>query len=465
MKQILQLVVCCALLLACQDPEDDYKAVLEAGEQFAGGEASSDDFSMNAFGHAAPNISGIKQMEFVTGNSFFRRNWVTAPSSTEDLDGLGPLYNARSCSSCHMFDGRGTPPTLVDEEPVDLLFRLSIPSPSAIEWETLPDPNYGDQFNHLANIGIKPEGKVAVSYQEKAANYADGSQYSLRVPSYNFYDLQYGAFPDNMMVSARIAPQLIGLGLLEAISEQQLLAIADPDDADNDGISGRINRVWDVEKGMKVAGRFGWKANEPSVRQQVAGAFRGDMGLTSSIFPEQPCASNQKDCQDAIDGGKPEIREDILDRVTLYSQTLAVPTRRDWQSETVLKGKQLFAKIGCNSCHIPSFTTDKHPTIPEYRNQKIYPYTDLLLHDMGDRLADNRPDGEANGKEWRTPPLWGIGLIETVNNHTFLLHDGRARNVEEAILWHGGEAQQAQKLFIELTKTQRSQLITFVNSL
>lgn len=450
---------------ACNNQKELYKSALEEGEELAGGATTTDDFSMNAFSHAAPNLSGTKDMDFVTGNAFFKRNWVTAPASTEDLDGLGPIFNARSCSSCHLFDGRGAPPANIGEEPVALLLRLSVPANSELAWETLPEPTYGDQFNHLAIMGVKSEGKIQVTYSEEEGQYPDGETYSLRTPNYEFTELNYGEFEEGTMISPRIAPHIVGLGLLEAINEKDLLALADPDDENNDGISGRPNYVWDRVNDKRAMGRIGWKANQPSVRQQVAAAFLGDIGISSSLFPGQPCTEAQADCNHAEHGGEPELKESILDRVTLYSQSLAVPKRRDWKNEEVLKGKMLFQQIGCDACHTPSFTTGEHPEFPAFSNQKIYPYTDLLLHDMGEGLADHRPDGEANGMEWRTPPLWGIGLIETVNKHTFLLHDGRARNVEEAILWHGGEAQQTTDKFKQLSKTERTQLIRFVNSL
>jgi CxxC motif-containing protein (DUF1111 family) len=465
MRNLLLFAILIHLLVACNNEKDLYRSLLEEGEQYPGGAASTDDFSMNAFGHAAPNLTGGKDMDFVTGNAFFKRNWVTAPSSTEDLDGLGPLFNARSCSSCHEFDGKGAPPTIADEEPVDLLFRLSVPGNSEIDWETLPEPSYGGQFNHLGIVDVPSEGKVKVTYTEEVVTYPDGKTASLRRPNYQFYDLNYGEFSSGTMISPRLASHLIGLGLLEAIPEDDLKKLEDIDDKDQDGISGKINYVWDVESKRNVVGRFGWKANQPSVRQQVAAAFLGDIGITSSIFPSETCTAPQKDCEDAFKDNEPELKESILNRVTLYSQTLAVPMRRSFSSDSILEGKQLFNQIGCNSCHNPSFTTGAHPNLPEFENQKIFPYTDLLVHDMGEGLADNRPDGLANGKEWRTAPLWGIGLSETVNGHTFLLHDGRARNVEEAILWHGGEAEKAKNQFSQLTATDRKNVIDFVNSL
>lgn len=442
------------------DPLSEWR---EEGEQLSGGQTTIFDESVNAFGEAAPNLSGNKDLFFVTGNAFFKRNWVTAPSSTEDLDGLGPLFNARSCSTCHNLDGKGSPPESPDEAPVDLLFRLSRPTSDSIR--TKPDEHYGKQFNHLSVLGVEPEGEVRVTYNEIPGEYPDGTTYSLREPVYEFRNLNYGEFPDDIFISPRIAQHLVGLGLLEAIDEETLQSLADPNDTDGDGISGKMNMVYDVQSEQMVPGRFGWKANQPSVRQQTAVAFREDIGITSALFPEQLCTELQTECNEARTGGDPELTQDILDRVTLYTEVIAVPARRDWNEPDVLKGKRAFHNIGCASCHVPKFKTGEYEEHPEFSNQTIYPYTDLLLHDMGEGLADHAPDALANGMEWRTPPLWGIGLVETVSGHTYFLHDGRARNLEEAILWHGGEAEKSKEHFKELSKEERNNLIKFLNSL
>ena len=459
MKKIL-IVVIFASLFSCADDEHGV-SWREKGEEFSGGEATVFDLSVNAFGNAAPNLTGDKALFFVTGNSFFKMNWVTAPASAEDLDGLGPIFNARSCSSCHSLDGRGRPPLTPDEKPLGLLFRLSIPD---IQWATLPEPMYGDQLQPESIMGVESEGHVSVSYDEVQGSYPDGKLYSLRKPLYNFV-LKSGAFSSGTMVSARVAPQMIGMGLLEAVDQSTLESFADPDDRNEDGISGRPNYVHDVLMNKTTIGRFGWKANQPSVRQQVASAFNGDIGITSSLFPNQPCTSQESDCNDATNGGNPELTQAILDRVTLYSATLAVPKRRDWNDQEVLHGKELFFKSKCVSCHLPKVVTGSSGDFPEFMNQTIRPYTDLLLHDMGPDLADGRPDFEATGSEWRTPPLWGLGLIHVVSGHTFLLHDGRARNIEEAILWHGGEAHTSKQKFMALKESERNAVIRFIESL
>jgi CxxC motif-containing protein (DUF1111 family) len=277
--------------------------------------------------------------------------------------------------------------------------------------------------------------------------------------------LAFGDLAEGTMISPRVAPQMVGLGLLQAIDEADLLAHADPDDADGDGISGRPNRVWDVGNEDFALGRFGWKANQPRLEQQNSGAFLGDIGITSSLFPTENCSAAQPDCEAAPNGGQPEIDPTHVDKVDFYSKFLAVPARRDFRDPEVRQGEQLFGTLGCATCHVTQFTTGEVDGLPELSNQTIHPYTDLLLHDLGDDLADGRPDYEANGNEWRTPPLWGIGLFKDVNAHTRYLHDGRARNLEEAVLWHAGEAESSTAAFKALAPAEREALLRFLGSL
>jgi CxxC motif-containing protein (DUF1111 family) len=421
------------------------------------------DASVNAFNNPAANLSAERSRAFFTGNSFFRQNWVIAPASTEGRDGLGPLFNARSCGGCHALDGRAKPPAGPADDFEGLLIRLSLPGVSSTGGP-IPTPNYGGQLNNFAIPGVRPEARPSVRYEELAGAFEDGSPYSLRKPVYSFTQAHYGSL-EGVLFSPRIAQPVIGLGLLEAIDEATLLERADPDDRDGDGISGRPNYVWDKVHQRRVLGRFGWKANQPNLRQQTADAFLGDLGITSSINPVENCTSVQTDCAAAPHGGTPELSDTLLDRVVFYTHFLAVPGRRNAKDPTVLAGKKLFVRLGCATCHRQTFRTGTLPGLPELSNQTIYPYTDLLLHDMGPELADNRPDFEASGTEWRTPPLWGISLAEVVNGHSFLLHDGRARNLNEAILWHSGEGAASRDSYKKLSATEREQLITFLRSL
>jgi len=418
----------------------------------------------NAFTRPADNITEEHDLAFFTGNSFFNQSWVQAPASTDSRDGLGPLFNARSCAACHFKDGRGRPPLEDDEEFLGILLRLSIPGEGE-HGAALPDPRYGGQLQPFAIAGVEPEGRPRVVYEELDGRYEDGERYELLVPRYEIEDWAYGQPDEDLRVSPRVAPTVIGLGLLEAIPSERLEELADPDDEDSDGISGRINRVPELESGDLAIGRFGWKAEQPSVLQQAAGAFLGDMGITTSLFPEQNCSEAESECADATGGGEPEIADDLLEKLATYSRLLGVPVRHDSEDPEVLRGKKLFIDVGCASCHVGRHETSEDAELVETRSQVIFPYTDLLLHDMGEDLSDDRPSFAAEGNEWRTPPLWGLGRYGDVNGHDRLLHDGRARGVAEAILWHGGEGEAARDAFAALEREERAALIRFVESL
>tara|TARA_R100001039_G_C1853238_1_gene114422 strand:- start:4676 stop:5983 length:1308 start_codon:yes stop_codon:yes gene_type:complete len=434
----------------------------------SGGDGSVEQFDHNAYSLPLGNMSMTKRLDFSVGNSFFRNPWVAAPASTEARDGLGPLLNTNSCQGCHLKDGRGHPPT-GDENPIALFLRLSLPAsqadPETLEQRgALPVPNYGLQLQTAAISGAKPEAKLVIEYRPREVSFADGTSVTLQEPIYSIAEPAYGELPESLQTSPRLAPPMIGLGLLEAIPEADLIAAADPDDADNDGISGRYNQVWDVRSGATVMGRFGWKAGEPSIEQQGLHAFAGDMGLTSSLVPQTDCMESQG-CDEFPNGGTPEVSDDVADFVTFYASSLAVPMRRDMDEPAVKQGAERFNALGCASCHTPRQRTAADTARPALANQEIWPYSDLLLHDLGDALADHRSEFQADGREWRTPPLWGIGLAQTVNPRAGFLHDGRARTLEEAILWHGGEAESATQGYRALPADQRAELIRFLESL
>ncbi|MEE5113417.1 di-heme oxidoredictase family protein [Pseudomonas alliivorans] len=446
----------------------------EPGEALSGGSATVKKSDQNAFSLPSANLSPVRRLDFSVGNSFFRSPWVIAPSTTTARDGLGPLFNTNACQNCHIKDGRGHPPEAGDNNAVSMLVRLSIPDDPAFadliqRNGVLPEPNYGGQLQDMANPGVTPEGKVRVEYDALTVKFRDGTAVKLRQPTLRITQLGYGPMHPDTHVSARIAPPMIGLGLLEAIPDEAVLANADPDDKNGDGISGRANWVWDDAQQKVVMGRFGWKAGQPNLNQQNMHAFSGDMGLTTSLRRFDDCTPTQSDCLAAPNGngpdGEPEVSDNILRLVEFYTRNLGVPARRNVDDPQVLAGKSLFFQAGCQQCHVPSFKTRADAAEPELANQEIRPYTDLLLHDMGDGLADNRTEFQATGREWRTPPLWGLGLTAAVNGHTQMLHDGRARNAMEAILWHGGEAQAAQRQVLAFNAEQRKALLAFLNSL
>jgi CxxC motif-containing protein (DUF1111 family) len=345
-----------------------------------------------------------------------------------------------------------------------MLLRLSIPG-AGEHGQPVPDPTYGGQLQGRAILGVPPEGDAYVEYREVPGRFADGSEFSLRQPAYSIRNLGYGPLARELMTSPRVAPAMVGMGLLEAVPEETLRALADPDDRDHNGVSGRMNFVWDKASGKKIPGRFGWKAEQPTVLQQAATAFVQDIGITSSLMPEQNYTTGQEICAKQPRGQSPEASDKILNDVVSYSRTLAVPARRNWTDPLVLRGKARFTEAGCAACHVPKLSTGDWPKFPELSGQTIRPYTDLLLHDMGEGLADNRPAFDATGREWRTPPLWGIGLVSKVNGHTFFLHDGRARNLAEAILWHGGEGENAREHFRRFPQAERDALLAFLESL
>ena len=460
-----------ALLSACSA---ETPPSAEPGEALSGGATSVFKQDANAYSMPSANLSPSRRLDFSVGNSFFRNPWVIAPASTTTRDGLGPLFNTNACQNCHIKDGRGHPPAAVAAHAVSMLVRLSIPARAGDE-QTLrrlgvvPEPVYGGQLQDLAVPGAAPEGRVRVGYEHFAVPLADGSQIELRKPRLLISELGYGPMHPQVMTSARIAPAMIGLGLLEAVDEQTILALADPDDRDGDGISGRPNRVWDDAAQREVLGRFGWKAGQPSVDQQNAHAFANDMGLTSPLLPHDDCTPAQTACRQLPHGadteGAQEVSEAIRNSVLFYTRNLAVPARRRVDDAQVLAGRQLFQQAGCHKCHVPSLITSADAAEPELANQLIRPYTDLLLHDMGEGLADGRPEFLASGSEWRTAPLWGIGLAQVVNPQATFLHDGRARTLLEAVLWHGGEAHAARQQVLSFDAEQRAALLAFLDSL
>lgn len=499
---------------------------VDPSERFPGGGTTVDRDDAKAFSQSAPALDFTAEANFKSGNLLFRGT----PA------GLGPLFNTQSCQGCHNQDGRGSPPASADEPMISMLLHLGVEDPEA-PGGVRPDPIYGDQLQTFGvdraasadglarhDGALLGDGAIGEAYgfivvDEMRGSYADGAPYVLHRPTYVIRDASYGAFDPAIAWSPRVAPGMVGLGLLEAIPAETLLALADPDDADRDGISGRANFADDVLLGERRLGRFGVKATQPSVLQQAAGAYRGDIGVTNAIFPTGPCTELQPACVERAsraDDGLPEIPDVQLALVEFYSRHLAVPVRRGWDSSAgtfmpeVLRGREVFHESGCAGCHVPSYRTGvaagsllgdvdlfelTQPATPlaALSDQTIWPYTDLLLHDMGgacaptvretadgtpcsdgaacfwvrrcDGLADGLAQGEASGTEWRTPPLWGLGLVQVVNPRAGFLHDGRARTIEEAILWHDGEARAARDRFVRASRDDRAALLAFLGTM
>ena len=468
-----------ARIAAVTQPAGDFSKPEAYERRPAGAATVFKPLNRDAFSHPSGNMSFKRERDFRIGNGIFRKIWVSAPSSTTSSDGLGPLFNARACQRCHLKDGRGRPPS-AGERGETMFLRLSIPPQTEAEQAALrehrqpviPEPTYGGQLQNFSIQGVPAEGEMTITYEETPITLADGEVVSLRAPTYGVSGLYYGPLHPETMLSPRVAPPVIGMGLLEAIAAADILAGADPEDRDGDGISGQPNIVWSDEHGEPMLGRFGWKAGNPTVSQQAAAAFRGDVGISTPLYPRPhgDCTAAQKTCRAAPHGGASaantvEASAALFDLLVFYTRNLGVPARRDIGDPQVLAGKRLFYEANCTGCHRPKFVTHRDSIGEEQSFQLIWPYTDLLLHDMGEGLADGRPEGEADGREWRTPPLWGIGLTEIVSGHTFLLHDGRARNLLEAILWHGGEAEAAKERVVAMTGDERAALLAFLRSL
>nr|WP_243393369.1 di-heme oxidoredictase family protein [Leptospira perolatii] len=475
---IPQIAISCLFILlgfagCTEKPNDNKELYLAAlaisnadpGEAFSGGRTTVFDVTSTAFDFPASNLREGASIHFQGGNAFFNRDWV--PEGNSASAGLGPTFNTNSCRGCHSKDGRGAPPASgsLDNSP-GILIRLSkVSATNPTTGGPVGLDDYGLQLNHKSIAGTPAEGSATLGTSGTIVRtYADSSTVTLNIPDYTF-SWNFTA-PASYAFSPRTAPMIPGLGLLEAIPEETILSWADPNDSDGDGISGKTNLVWDAKASKKVLGRFGWKANEPSLAQQNQGAFLGDIGMTSPLFPLDNCPASQSACITASGGThEPEINSETAEAVIFYTKLVAVPGRRNVNDADVIKGKEIFGNIGCANCHKPYVQTGFVDGFPELSFQHIKPYTDLLLHDMGPNLADNRPDFQASGSEWRTPPLWGLGLIQTVNGHNRLMHDGRANGPEEAILWHGGEADTARTKFQALTADDRQSILTFLNSL
>jgi CxxC motif-containing protein (DUF1111 family) len=449
-----EIVFCILVFTMCNRanffPESGYD------DRLSGGLATVFDETSKAFSH---HINGMSEHDLHVhdlGDASFEQTFITAPAPVNS--GLGPVFSNVSCISCHHNDGKGTP--TLGFTTSSMLLRVSIPG-SDPHGGPLSAPGFGVQLQDEAIFGKQPEVHISINYTDKMVTYPDGSVVILRKPVYEITN-SYMPLPAGYMLSPRMAPPVFGAGLLENIPESTILSFADENDKDGDDISGKPNYVYNASTRKTELGRFGFKANNPNILMQVAGAYNQDIGITNSVFKDESSAGQSQ--SDGLNDD-PELPDSILNAVVFYVRTLAVPARRNTTDPDVKAGEKIFTQINCSSCHKPTVQTGTNVTLPYLSNQRIHPYTDLLLHDMGDDLADNRPDFLATGKEWRTMPLWGIGLFQKTNGIPFYLHDGRARTIEEAILWHGGEAQKSKEQFMQLSKGDRDKLIKFINSL
>lgn len=460
-KVLLQIVFFFGIgfsIISCSKNDDSYEDLPLLNERlYAGGETTVFLTSSNAFSTPATNLIGLDLDAHLFGDAQFEAAFVTAPAQVNG--GIGPIFNNTSCVSCHPKDGRASFPSNLNALS-GFFLRTSLPGQNS-NGGPLAVPGFGTQLQNQAIFGYEPEAKFQVSYVNSTEILADGTQVVLKKPLYSVSNT-YISMPSNAMFSPRLAMPVFGLGLLEEIAEADILLNQDINDNNGDGISGKANYVYDLVSGQTKIGRFGWKANTATILEQCAGAYSGDMGITTYLISRET-GDGQTNGNDGL-GDDPEITAQILEKVALYCKTLGVPAPRDISFESVRKGAKIFEQMDCAKCHIPKMKTG-NSSIAALSNQIIYPYSDMLLHDMGDELADGRPDYLASGKEWKTRPLWGIGLTQIVNGHTNFLHDGRAKNITEAILWHGGEAQNAKNQFKLLSTKDRNDLLIFLNSL
>jgi CxxC motif-containing protein (DUF1111 family) len=459
-KNLKFLIFSLFFFVACSDEVAEQQTTKNSPETLNKYFFNPPENCKNPLSQKIKNLSNEELDKTLLGQSFFRIPWVEAPSATTARDGLGPLFNANTCIHCHPKNGAGRVFKRDGTIHRSLLFRLSkIENLSKEEIELskkngfVPDPIYGNQFSIHSTLPTVPEGKMVVEYSEKNITYPDGTKTSLRVPKYSVSNLNYGSM--NSVISARIAPPLIGMGHLNKIPKEAILKNEDIEDKNGDGISGKAQWVYSHETNRTELGRFTWKASAPTQKHQTAGAFNNDMGITSPIFPNENCTSSQIECvkMGKVSRFEHDITAERLEAVSSYISNHKVPIPKQINKQ----GKKLFTQIGCAKCHVDKFVT--------IDGILIRPYSDLLLHDMGEGLADKRSEFLANGNEWRTQPLWGISYRKTTSGETNFLHDGRARSIEEAILWHGGEAEKIKNSFMNLEEVERKEILEFLNKL
>ena len=453
-KYFYLLAIISLFVMGCRKYQEFTPA--EQDPRLSGGSQTAFDEGTGAFDHSFTGLNEHDQLIHDIGDNKFSSAFVTAPAHVNP--GIGPLYNNISCGSCHQSQGSGSPPT-PGQNLSSFFLRLS----SGTDAHGGPGnvPGFGGQLQNNGIYGTTKEGDFSVSYTTQNFTFPDGEVVTLRAPTYAIYNT-YMPLPINVAVSPRMAPAVFGLGLLENVGDATIIAMASQAATDTNVIPGHPNYVWDVVKNAMVVGRFGHKAERPDIPQQIGIALNEDIGITNRIFPMESCYG-QPQYQD--DGLHPEISDSSFNTLVFYMRTIQAPARRNVQDPTVLRGEQLFKQAKCVGCHRQTLVTDVNVLLPQVSNQTIHPYTDLLLHDLGAGLADGRPVYNASGSEYRTCALWGIGLTQIVTGQTSFLHDGRATTLEQAILWHGGEAGYSKNFFVNLPKSDRNALIAFLNSL
>ncbi len=428
----------------------------------SGGDLTVANESAQAYSLPAPGLDAAEAQVFANGRQEFNQHWVVLPVIGGKW-GRGPTSNGDECVGCHAGNGRGRAPDSADEPLVSMVVRLSLPG-TDVHGGPLPHPNYGDQLQEQGELGrIPAEGEATISWQDREEILADGTRVPMRSPRVSFRKLAFGPLGAEVLTSMRVAPPVIGAGPLDAVPEAAMLEIAAGQK--QLGLNGRPNYVWDAARQSTSIGRFGWKANQPNLRQQTAVAYLNDMGVTTPLFMRDNCPGIQTACRNRDTGTVPEQHRLPFEEILFYTRALGVPAQRHGGDPAITRGERIFAEARCAACHVPQLKTAEYPELPRLANQVIRPYSDLLLHDMGEGLADGRPDFHAGPRDWRTAPLWGLGLSAAVNGNATLLHDGRARTLAEAVLWHSGEAEASREAFRQMSKSDREALFAFLNSI
>ncbi|MFA8344274.1 MAG: di-heme oxidoredictase family protein [Rhodothermaceae bacterium] len=463
---ILVSALMLVLIVACTDISDP--DVLTPSGRVADPRAlSADDFtiftsSSTAFDTPSNTVIGEFFNRFMEGDRLYEQPRVTSPAPIPGTGGLGPLYVGFSCTSCHNNAGRSKS-TLFTHGGTGNGFSSQLVFLKSRNGQYFP--SYGRVLHDQATGGVKPEGRINVTYTEEHFTFPDGEPYSLITPRYFITDWYAEEIPDeDLVLSVRTPLRHVGLGLMMAVDQDEILSIA-ANQYPEYGISGEV--VWCYERGERMMGLSGHKAQHGDLTVELG--FSSDMGVTNDRFPYE-VGKNQP--QDTHDFGIEISTEDMAD-VELYLHSLGVPARRDINDPVVKLGEEKFNEAKCNLCHVPTLHTSPEPIklmdgtrLPYLANKTIHPYSDFLVHDMGPGLADNYDQYNASGSEWRTTPLWGIGLQQTVSGHTHFLHDGRARNFVEAIMWHkGGEADVSYQIFRKMKKSDRDAIVRFLKSL
>lgn len=472
--KLLTLLCCFPFLFSCEDDDqiDMDDVSVPTGYALSAGTSTIFTNSTFAFDSEASWVSGTYSTRFHRGDKLYDD---VRTSSNSYGGGLGPVYAGYSCGSCHRNAGR-TRPTLWSEGGSgstgfsSMLVYITRKNGSFFQ-------NYGRVLHDQAIYGVKPEGKLKVEYTKETFTFPDGEEYELCKPNYTITEWYADSIkPEDLFCTVRIPLRHVGMGQMMALDPTEIEALAKKSNYPEYGISGRCNYI--TEKGVKSLGLSGNKAQHADLTVELG--FSSDMGVTNSRYPEEICEGQIQMDQGSMMGlsyEQLEVSTEDMEDVDLYMQSLGVPARRKVNDETVQRGEQMFYQAKCHLCHVTTLHTKPRGStllngthLPWVGGQTIHPYSDFLLHDMGSEimgvgLNDNYVSGLARGNEWRTTPLWGIGLQEKVNGHTYFLHDGRARNFVEAIMWHGGEGEASKNLFKNMSKADRDALVEFLKSL